>query len=359
MRPSGIDRLRGARTLRPLVHLSRRLHLRRGQARGVVAAAVRTVAQQPGGIEGAAARIVDEAVFEPVDRITRLDRRPRQQRQLGGRNDRRAVASVGGHPRVEESEGLADPVVRRIAGDDAVVVVGKALRLGERLMPAARAADEVRVIGKAAGMVAHDQPGGFGHHVNRAIGPVDNLLGMALTELHVVAGVAGIGAGGGVAAAERGRQRGVADRARIAAVADALELAVPRIGRRHPQLELDLGVGGRARDRLNAAERRQRDFLARSRHDERTRRHCRGGANADGRNRQRGEILAGRPIRGQRRGTEGRGNREHERGHDAANHERLRSAAHYRSLRRRCCFLRRRCCFLAQTVLPSTFRNSG
>ena len=91
-----------------------------------------------------------------------------------------------------------------------------------------------------------------------AVAIVDHLLGMALAELHVVAGVAGVGARGRVAAAQRVGHRRVADRARVAAVADALELAVPRLSGRNPDLELDLGIARRPRGRLDAAERRQR-----------------------------------------------------------------------------------------------------
>ena len=231
---------------------------------------------------------------------------------------------MGGHPRVEESERLPDPVVRRIAGDDAVVVVGKALRLGERLMPAARAADEVRVIGKAAGMVAHDQFRVLGHHVNRSIRPVDDFLGVTLTEFHVIAGVSGVGARGRVATAQRRGQRGVADRTRIAAVSDTLELTVPCVGRRHPDFEPDLRVARGPCDRFDAAERGQHDLLSRARNRERSRRHGRRGSNTDAWHRQRRQVLTGGPVpvRGRCGCGERRGHhREDESGRNTAGHE--------------------------------------
>ena len=46
---------------------------------------------------------------------------------------------------VQKPERLPDAVVRRIAGDDAVVVVGIALRFLQRLVAAGRTADEVRL----------------------------------------------------------------------------------------------------------------------------------------------------------------------------------------------------------------------
>ena len=252
-RPAGENLLAGLRVLDAVVGLLRRLDLRGGQAARLVA----VLAQQLRRIEMATARIVDDAVLEAVDAVARFDRRPGQQRQLGLRNDRLAVLVVRRDPRVQEGERLPDAVVRRIAGDDAVVVVGIALRFGQRLLAAGGAADEIRLVGEAAAGVADDQLGRLGHHVHRAVAVVDQLFGMALAELHVVAGVPGVGAGGRVAAAQRGRHRGVRDRSLIAAVAHALELAVPRLDRRNPDLELDFGVAARPRRRLDAAERGQ------------------------------------------------------------------------------------------------------
>src|SRR5205814_2664659 len=70
-RPPGVDRLAGAWTLHAFVHLARGVHLRRGQARGVIVSvrAIGALADQPAGIESAAARVVDDAVFQPVNPI--------------------------------------------------------------------------------------------------------------------------------------------------------------------------------------------------------------------------------------------------------------------------------------------------
>ena len=79
-----------------------------------------------------------------------------------------------------QSQRVRDDFVRairgRIAGDDAVVVGREALRFHHRLVAAGRAAVEVGAIGKPAGVVADDQLARFGHQVNRAIRPVDDLL---------------------------------------------------------------------------------------------------------------------------------------------------------------------------------------
>ena len=114
--------------------------------------------EQLGRIEMAAPRIVDDAVLQHrrcASHASTADLR--QQRELRRRHDRLAVGVVRGDPRVEEGERLPDAVVRRIAGDDAVVVLGIALRFGERLVSARRAADEVGVLGEPALRVADDQ----------------------------------------------------------------------------------------------------------------------------------------------------------------------------------------------------------
>ena len=100
----------------------------------------------------------------------------------------------------------------------------------------------------------------------------------------------------GVAAAQAGRHRGVADRARVAAVADALELAVPRIGRRDPDFELDVRVARRPRGGFDAAERRQRHGGLRARRREGTGGHRRRRFDRHVGNRQRREVRARGPA---------------------------------------------------------------
>ena len=93
----------------------------------------------------ARARIADEAVLEPIVLVARRDRGFRQRRQLRIRKDRRPVCVVGREPRPEQSIDQVDPIVRGIAGNNAVVVGRIALRFAERLLSAGRAAAEVRL----------------------------------------------------------------------------------------------------------------------------------------------------------------------------------------------------------------------
>jgi hypothetical protein len=77
------------------------------------------------------------------------------------------------------------------------------------------------------------------HLVDGAPSEVDELFGMAHSELAAAAFVAGIRGCCGVSAAEGFAQRSDVDRAGPAAVADALELAVPsRCGQ--PDFDLDV-----------------------------------------------------------------------------------------------------------------------
>src|SRR6266542_2136837 len=66
--------------------------------------------------------------------------------------------------------------VRRSAGDDAVVIIGIALRLHQRLPPAVRATGEIRALRPVAIERLDDQLGFFGHFVNRAIAVIRNLF---------------------------------------------------------------------------------------------------------------------------------------------------------------------------------------
>ena len=276
----------------------------------------------------APARIVDEPVLQPVDCVARVDGCFRDERQLRGRNDWRAVFVVRRDPRREESERLPNAVVRRIAGDDPVVVFGKALRFGQRFVPAARAAVEVRVLGKSTGMIADDQSGGFSRHMQRAPRPVDQLFRMTLRELHVVARVAGVGARRRIAATQSGGHGGVGNRPGIAAVADPFELAVPRVGRRNPHFEFDLGIGGRPRRRFNATERGQLKLQPRraaAGRREHARGHRRRGSNRDVGDRQRGKIRARGAVGcgGRHENTDERRNRDRENQRSKTHHNLL------------------------------------
>src|ERR1700674_2522040 len=72
-----------------------------------------------------------------------------------------------------------------------------------------------------------------------------------------VADVAGVCGARRVAAAKGRDHGGVRDGAAERAIADRMELAVPA-GRRHPDFDLDVGIGRRLQRRGDATERRQR-----------------------------------------------------------------------------------------------------
>src|SRR5204863_2268557 len=120
-------------------------------------------------IEMAHAWIIDQAVLEPVDRVARGNGRLGDQRELGGGNDVRAIGGVRRSPCPEITSDLANSIVARIAGDDAVVVFRKTLRPGKRLMSAGRTTHKVRVVRKSSGMIANDQLRHFRSHVYGAV----------------------------------------------------------------------------------------------------------------------------------------------------------------------------------------------
>ena len=103
----------------------------------------------------------------------------------------------------------------------------------------------------------------FGLHrrlVDGAIREVDELFRMADGEERVAALVAGVGGRRRVAFLHRRRHRREADDAGPAAAADELKLAVPVL--RQPGFHLDLGIGRRPQDRVDAAMRRERSAAA-------------------------------------------------------------------------------------------------
>src|SRR5205085_7387575 len=127
----------------------------------------------------------------------------------------------------------ARPVVRRIAGDDPVVVVRIALRFHQPLLPALRAADVVGVRGGAPVERFGDRLAVDGREVQATVaevgyqvGPPERPRGIERSLAHV----SGIGAGDGVSAAQAATERVVADDTGHAAVTDAFELAVPAGG---------------------------------------------------------------------------------------------------------------------------------
>src|SRR6185436_629477 len=130
------------------------------------------------------------------------------------------------------SDDLVDAIVRRRSGDDAVEVAGITLRFAESLVAAGVAAKEIREVGMTALVAADDQLRQIRHDVNRAIRPVDDLFRMAVGELQLAAGVAGVAAGDGIAARQGGRHVAVLDRSEEARRADGLKPPVPGMWRR-------------------------------------------------------------------------------------------------------------------------------
>src|SRR6185295_18311192 len=160
--------------------------------------------------------------------------RLRQQRQLRRGQYRSTFFSVRRRPRPQITTGLANAIVAGTAGDDAIVVVGKALRLGEGLMSTSRTAHEIRMVWKLSRMVSHDEFRDLSRHVNRTIRPIHDLLRMTLPKLEIVAGVPRVGACGCITTLQRRRHRRIRDAARVAAIADTLKLSIPRFHRWNP-----------------------------------------------------------------------------------------------------------------------------
>ena len=227
------------------------LDLRGRQARGVVA----RTALQRAGIEVALRGVLDEAVRRAVDGVARGDH-GLVENLLLGRRDGALMAGKHrqGHldpPRVEVRLGVG-----RRTRDDAIEVVREARGLDERLTSARRAAVEIGQPRTAAVEPFDDRLRGHRHLVLRAVGVVDELLGVAQGEAGAVAGVAGIGRDRSVPLRHRACQRAVADGTRPASVPDGLELVVPP-GSGEPDFDLDVRVGRRRQRRGHPAEARE------------------------------------------------------------------------------------------------------
>ena len=114
-------------------------------------------------------------------------------RVLARRNHRRRRAiDVGVQPYARGVEPHLVP--RWIARDDAVEIVGIALRFDQRLASAGRARAEIRAHGAPIVVRGDDRLCGDGHLVDRSIAEVHEFLGMAGDEIGVLAHVTGIGA---------------------------------------------------------------------------------------------------------------------------------------------------------------------
>ncbi len=226
-------------------------HLRGSEASGCVGA--RTLESLR--IEMAAARIVDQAVLQTIHGVAGLDHRVVNHPIFGGRNKAGLVfVRRSAHP--HRGSRQVGPVVGGRAGDDAVVVVGIALRFLQPLLAARRASVPV---GISRVLVVERRDDGLGlerHLVHRAISEVSHFLGMSKREAAIqgTAGVPGVGAGRGVAFLERFHKSGIGDGASPAPVADALEFSVPAMHGGQPDFDLDVGVLAGPQRRGDAAE---------------------------------------------------------------------------------------------------------
>ena len=142
------------------------------------------------------------------------------------------------------------PVVRRIARNQAVEIIGVALRFHQALLAALGAADIIGVGGRLSiesfGQrlaVARGQMQRAMAEIGYEVGPAGSPGGIEGDRAGLMAGV---GARRGVTAPQGPRHRRITDRARHAAIADALILAVP-IRKRQPDFKTNRRLGN-ARD---------------------------------------------------------------------------------------------------------------
>ena len=222
--------------------VANRLHLLRREAGvGILAG----LAQEHRRIELALARIVDHAVLDAVDQIAGICGRLAEDRRLGGWDVALRVLQRR-HRIPEVRAGVeARPVVGRVAGDEAVEVLGIALRLHQTLLAALGAADVVGVLRRLAVIRARNRLAVHGRHVRAAMAEIGDEVRPAEGPRGIEragADVAGVGARSGITARKGQPHRAVADDAGRAAVADHLELAIPAFAR-HPHFELHSGRG--------------------------------------------------------------------------------------------------------------------
>src|SRR6185312_7081810 len=92
----------------------------------------------------AAAWIVNEAIFQAVNRIAPGNHRARDHRKLRGRQNIDAIL-MRHEPGPQKSDIEMDAVIAGITRNNAVVIRGESLRFRERLLSAGGAAAEVRL----------------------------------------------------------------------------------------------------------------------------------------------------------------------------------------------------------------------
>ena len=204
-------------------------------------------------------RITDDAVGHAVRRVTRCERPAIEHAQCGWRQLACRICEDG-ERRVEVARHQSRPVVRRHSGDDAVVVGGEPLRRHQTFVPARRAPDEIRALGRFAVEGLHERLGLHRRLVVGSVGKVDQLFRFVERKFCGVRTRAGLMPGVGrrrrVAAPQLVGKRPEGNDPGPAAVADAGELSVPVV-ERQPDLEDDLRLGRWRDDSRDAAERRE------------------------------------------------------------------------------------------------------
>src|SRR6185437_13899996 len=253
---AGEDQLARARVVRTVIDLARRRDLRRRQAGAGILA---RLALHRRRIEAAVARVVEER----VGRDTAILARAFCQRGLGqhGELARWDVACRIVEQRLlvpDEAGEEVGPGVGWRADDDAVEIVGEALRLHQRLAAAVRATGEIGALRALPGEGGDDRLRVVGRLLEGAVAEIDDPFRMAQSEKREPARrVSVIGRGAGIAAPDRLREAGIADTAAEAAAAELLVFAVEAAVRGYPDFEMDQRIAARGRSDGDAAEGRQ------------------------------------------------------------------------------------------------------
>ena len=172
--------------------------------------------------------IVENPVLHTVERVAGIVHRVRNYGNFSSRNITVAL-SIDTPAHRCPPDIMPRPIIRRIAGDDAVKISRIALRFDQRFMTALRASAEVRM--RRLRAVKRMQNGlvRFRHNVNRAIGKIDDALVVAQRP-GAVAGVrafvSGVRAARRVSLLERIDHRRVADGSSQSSVTDGHQLPV-------------------------------------------------------------------------------------------------------------------------------------
>ncbi len=201
----------------------------------------------------AAGRIIDQPVFQSIDRVAGIKHRLVDHGVLGRWNISggilKAYVRQPQRPRVP-------PEGCRIAGDDAVELVRIAIGLQKPFSAAARASIPVGVSRVATIKGAENRLCLDGHFMFRAVGEIDELFRMPQHKGAARALVTIVGCAGGVAPAECVGKRLIVNRSAPAAAAHSQKFSIPP-GDGEPHLDLDLGVARRPQRGRDTTERRQ------------------------------------------------------------------------------------------------------